>query len=543
VLAVVQLGTCPVPDAGGDIILARLTFQCLTAGSADISVRGIDGFDTTVGCTSSVVYDAQMGTSAITVTQESGGGCTDPCDDGNACTDNDVCVGEICIGTPKDCSDGNACTIDSCEPGTGICSHTPITCNDGDLCTVDDCDPATGCVFDPVVCADDGDLCTIDVCDPTTGDCANEPVVCDDSNLCTSDSCDPATGLCEYEPAVNCDDSDACTTDTCNPATGLCEYAAVNCNDGVDCTEDSCNTETGCVNDPNDSNCPDDGLYCTGTEFCDPELDCASTGNPCPSETRVCIEATDECRVPACSISLNPASGTVERGDTLAFSVVVEGTCDNVPVYTWDISAAAWTGCVGGISGSAIGSTIDATGQYTAGTGAGVDYVRVTDYANGEICANATVTVIAPTSTTTTTAIFPTTTTTTVEPTTTTTTSIGPTTSTTTSISVVQPSIEVQPASVFQSRWFFLPTWLRIEGTDTNFVRRQTAVTFQPANALLKFPPVVLDSDTIFMWVVIMPSWLTGEIDNVVVTAVTGSESASDNLEIKLLPFFLDEKN
>jgi hypothetical protein len=74
-------------------------------------------------------------------------------------------------------------------------------------------------------------------------------------------------------------------------------------------------------------------------------------------------------------------------------------------------------------------------------------------------------------------------------------------------------------------------------------VRRQTAVTIQPANALLKFPPVVLDSDTILMWVVIMPGWLTGELDNVVVTAITGSESASGNLEIKLLPFFLEENN
>ena len=73
-------------------------------------------------------------------------------------------------------------------------------------------------------------------------------------------------------------------------------------------------------------------------------------------------------------------------------------------------------------------------------------------------------------------------------------------------------------------------------------MRRQTAVAFQPANAVLKFPPVVLDSDTIVMWVIIMPRWLTGEIDNVDVTAITGSESASGELGIELLPFFLEEK-
>jgi hypothetical protein len=67
-------------------------------------------------------------------------------------------------------------------------------------------------------------------------------------------------------------------------------------------------------------------------------------------------------------------------------------------------------------------------------------------------------------------------------------------------------------------------------------------VAFQPANAVLKFPPVVLDSDTIVMWVIIMPRWLTGEIDNVDVTAITGSESASGELGIELLPFFLEDK-
>ena len=67
-------------------------------------------------------------------------------------------------------------------------------------------------------------------------------------------------------------------------------------------------------------------------------------------------------------------------------------------------------------------------------------------------------------------------------------------------------------------------------------------MAFQPANAVLKFPPVVLDSDTIVMWVIIVPRWLTGEIDSVEVTAITGSESAPGELGIELLPFFLEEK-
>ncbi len=75
-LILAQLGTCPAPDAGGDVIIGRVTFQCLAEGSSDITVQAIDGFDTTVGCTSSVVYDSQMGTHTITIFQDGTGPST-----------------------------------------------------------------------------------------------------------------------------------------------------------------------------------------------------------------------------------------------------------------------------------------------------------------------------------------------------------------------------------------------------------------------------------------------------------------------------------
>ncbi|MCZ7583138.1 MAG: hypothetical protein M5R36_07260 [Deltaproteobacteria bacterium] len=52
-----------------------------------------------------------------------------------------------------------------------------------------------------------------------------------------------------------------------------------------------------------DADC-DDGMYCNGTEICNDENQCESSGNPCPiddgifcngAETAECIEATDEC--------------------------------------------------------------------------------------------------------------------------------------------------------------------------------------------------------------------------------------------------------
>jgi hypothetical protein len=72
VLGVAQFG-CVTPDAGGDIIIARVTFQCQGAGTADIRIRPITGFDTTVGCTSGVLYDTQMGTSTFALTLEGEG--------------------------------------------------------------------------------------------------------------------------------------------------------------------------------------------------------------------------------------------------------------------------------------------------------------------------------------------------------------------------------------------------------------------------------------------------------------------------------------
>ncbi len=453
VLAVVQLGTCPEPDADGDIIIAKVTFQCLATGSGDIAVQAIDGFDTTVGCNSSIVYDAAMGTNILTATIAAEPCTLDAeCDDGLYCNGLETCntgTGFCEPGTPPDCDDGVACTTDACTEGIDeyICTHTPndAVCNDGQYCNgVETCDVSAGCL-------------------PGT------PVIC-----------------------------------------------------------------------------PDDGIFCNGEEICDEVQDiCGRAGNPCASG-QTCVEETDRC---ICTISIVPSSANVVFQDTFQFEVVESGVCENEPSYTWEISAG---GCTSNTStvGSEIGGSISADGLYTAGDIDGTDIIRVIDSNNTDAsgdnnCAAAVVNVSE--STTTTTSVRPTTTTstptttTTVEPTTTTTTSIGPTTSTTTSIPGPTASIEVMPSSVFQSRWFFLPRWLRIEGTNTNFVRRQTAVTFQPANALLKFPPVVLDSDTILMWVVIMPGWLTGELDNVVVTAVTGSESAPGNLEIKLLPFFLEE--
>ena len=47
-----------------------------------------------------------------------------PCDDGLACTVDDVCNGAgACLGVAVGCNDGNACTLDACLEPSGTCNH------------------------------------------------------------------------------------------------------------------------------------------------------------------------------------------------------------------------------------------------------------------------------------------------------------------------------------------------------------------------------------------------------------------------------------
>jgi hypothetical protein len=114
------------------------------------------------------------------------------CDDGNACTNNDLCQVGLCApGTETSCDDGNSCTTDDCEAKSG-CNHANSTapCSDQDPCT-------------------DKDACG-------GGTCKGVPATCDDENVCTADSCDPKAGLvdgCVHKPAQgDCGNFAACST-------------------------------------------------------------------------------------------------------------------------------------------------------------------------------------------------------------------------------------------------------------------------------------------------------------------------------------------
>jgi len=191
------------------------------------------------------------------------------CDDGDPCTEGDQCTDGTCGGTPLKCDDGQACNgSEKCDPQTGQClAGTPPDMDDGIACTVDQCDEDKDDIThtpDNALC-DDQNPCTDDVCDVFEAGCiySNNVASCDDTNPCTiNDQC--ALGKCQGEDK-SCDDGLFCNgTESCDPANGDCLAGTEpDLSDGVDCTADACDEDKdSVVHTPDDTAC-DDSNPCT----------------------------------------------------------------------------------------------------------------------------------------------------------------------------------------------------------------------------------------------------------------------------------------
>jgi hypothetical protein len=134
------------------------------------------------------------------------------CDDFSKCTKDgcDEKTGE-CIFTEITCDDGIGCTYNLCEPGSG-CYYTPIEegfeCDDGNACTEKDvCSNSKcagqvipGCCLKDSECDDDSS-CTKDKCKANVcvhiNLCCNGDGQCNDfDTVCTTDKC--VGGACVY---------------------------------------------------------------------------------------------------------------------------------------------------------------------------------------------------------------------------------------------------------------------------------------------------------------------------------------------------------
>jgi len=269
------------------------------------------------------------------------------CDDGDACTQKDVCRAGACVGTnPLDCSyPSETCLSSACNHRTGRCDMSWLPdgarCDDGDPCTVTDvCDQARSprCGGTPKSCPT-SDACHAGYCDAATGECKQRALpdgtACDTGSACAAGGqceggacvgtpkvcpppdachlaglCDRTTGDCVYTSkpdGTDCDDGSACTTqDACRA--GVCKgIDAVVCASPDDChSPGSCDPRTGqCsapTSRPDGASC-DDGDKCTVGDSCrggscKPGEPVVCPGNgPC-SEAGTCDPATGSCTAP-----------------------------------------------------------------------------------------------------------------------------------------------------------------------------------------------------------------------------------------------------
>jgi hypothetical protein len=221
--------------------------------------------------------------------------------DADACTLGGMCMNGACVGgTQKSCDDQNPCTNDGCDP-VGGCSNTNNTdpCSDGNLCTENDhcgngaCQPGAA-----KNCSGQDDDCNLGVCvNMATGACGKAPrqgsPACDDGNSCS------ASSTCSSGNCVPSGQFDACGAHATacaagSPNTCTCQddYTSVN---GT-CVPTASTNE--CTNSPCDPNATcNDPSADSGDVQCTCKL--GFTGNGMTGAALVCTDI-DECASDPC---------------------------------------------------------------------------------------------------------------------------------------------------------------------------------------------------------------------------------------------------
>ena len=218
------------------------------------------------------------------------------CDDGLFCDGLEACVDGFCApGTPVLCApdaDAVDCTVAHCDETARGCVSAPddARCDDGSFCNgFERCNALAGCVPGSPVQCNDGIACTADRCREDLKSCGAIPQddVCQDDVFCNGfEICDLTRG---------------------------CIAGRSPCDDGLACTQDVCTEETfSCENTPQDALC-DDGLFCDGTESCDPFRGCLAGEAPCRGQS--CNEAQNQCA----STCFTSSNGEHTRGGRAQF--------------------------------------------------------------------------------------------------------------------------------------------------------------------------------------------------------------------------------
>ena len=153
------------------------------------------------------------------------------CNDGNACNGSEMCrAGACAAGSPVVCTASDQChDVGTCDPGTGVCSNPSkadgAICNDGNACTNTDVCRSGTCSGTAKACNATDQCHTAGVCDPATGTCSNPVAVgqtCNDGNMCTSGDVCRTDGSCAGSGSCGPTPCQVCMEGNCPPDIAGC---------------------------------------------------------------------------------------------------------------------------------------------------------------------------------------------------------------------------------------------------------------------------------------------------------------------------------
>jgi len=340
------------------------------------------------GCTTDPCLPNPCSESNRSVCSSSGTNYECACDpgyhpEGPDCVIDQECVPSSC-NAKGTCDDASGQIVCTCEVG-----YQGTTCADCDAAAGYHPDGSGGCTNDPCLpnpctganktsCQSSGSnyvcQCDIGYHPDGIGGCTNDPCLpdlcaaqnlacrvvgnspecytpdCDDQNPCTTDTL--VNGVCQHTALAN---GSACSTGVCTVGqtcqAGQCAGGAPrNCDDQNPCTNDSCSAAAGgCVNTPNDTIVPSDGVACTidacvngiashtpSNSACDDGLWCTGTGVCQPSNSASNAEGCIFTNAPVAPANPSPCQ--------------TYGACDNATQSFVLIDRPAGSACNDGVA-------------------------------------------------------------------------------------------------------------------------------------------------------------------------------------------------
>jgi len=305
-----------------------------------------------------------------------------PCNDGNVCTVNDVCIDGLCVpGYQQNCNDNRTCTRDRCDATLGCVNDAEIMngtrCENANLCTFDSTCQGGACLGGTPVNTEDGNQCTIDGCDPDSGvyhtpkvgdpcvltdpcvveetcqlvgatvACVGAAKDCNDGNPCTADGCDPSIqdGCYHLPNTATCNDSDPCTlNDYCSGGTCQPGTTPLTCNDNNPCTTDICQYQVGCRFNYNTDACNDRNA-CTQDDRCQVGI-CAGAPISCNDNNDCTLDYCDSAQ--GC-LHLNTTNACNDRNACTTNDICAAGVCSGAAIVCNDNNPCTTDTCDGNV--------------------------------------------------------------------------------------------------------------------------------------------------------------------------------------------------